>query len=86
MTMLKLKCNRYLKLEKHRFNTSSYDFIWFILGQCLRLILIIVATAILSGGETSVTSVLPPSDNDAGNNKVDHGEEEDGCDDDINGT
>ena len=67
-------------------HVSSYDFIWFILGQCLRLILIIVVTAMLRGGETSVTSALSPSDNDAWNDKVDHSEEENGGDDEINGT
>ena len=48
--------------------------------------MVVIIVAIFRGGETSVTSALAPSDNDAWNDKVDHGEEEDGGDDEINRT
>ena len=56
----------------------------FIFGHGLILI-IDRAVGILRGGEASVPSSLAPSDNDAGNDKVDHGEEEYGGNNKING-
>ena len=61
---------------------SSDDF-WFIMGHCIILI-IDRAVGILRGREASVPSSLAPSDNDAGHDKVDHGEEEDGGHNKIN--
>ena len=89
MALWHAKTNRYLKVEttyeaEETAQVSSYDFT-FILRQWLILIVVIIV-AIFRGGETSVTSALAPSDNDAGNDKVDHGEEEDGGNDKIDGT
>ena len=89
MALWHAKTNRYLKVEttyeaEVTAQVSRNDFT-FILRQCLILIVVIIV-AIFRGGETSVTSALAPSDNDAGNDKVDHGEEEDGGNDKIDGT
>ena len=53
------------------------------MGHCIILI-IDRAVGILRGREASVPSSLAPSDNDAGHDKVDHGEEEDGGHNKIN--